>query len=562
MRSLLILLVTNGFSFIVWGFTGLCRFLWEKTETPVESLFALTLIGAGAGAVGALLVTVTQWPVLRTAVYAWTALGFGPQDLASWTAGTMYLHMSLCGCIALLIALNVFGIVRRWLVVSLAFLALYSAALLQLNDHDVVSPSQGWTVLTALVTTIGAWAYLRFRKTTSVSPPRRESSVPDSSAPFTRNDVAVIVCAHNEEEVIGTCLERVCKIVSKNNVFVASDGSTDKTVEVVRSHGVAVLDIQPNKGKARAMDTLLQHFDICEKFGAALILDADAEVDEHYLDEALPLFDDPEVAAVAGHADPKWYPHGLPKWDMFFAAYRVRLYWLTQAFLRYGQTWKHANVTFIVPGFASIYRCSVLKQLDIAAPRLSVEDFNMTFDLHRKRLGRIAYTPRVKCTSQEAHGLVDYAKQVRRWYLGFWQTIGRHGVWPSLFWASLGVFVVEMLLQSIALLALPIVALWFVLQAGDPIPLWMPTLGSVELSMLDVFVGVLLADYLLTVLVAVLQRRPVLLIYGLAFVSLRCLDAFIFIYTLALAFFVSSDGRWESPRRLLAPTLIQKEKEG
>jgi cellulose synthase/poly-beta-1,6-N-acetylglucosamine synthase-like glycosyltransferase len=561
MRSLLILLVTNGFSFILWGVTGLCRFLWERTTKPVLGPVALVLVGGGAACVGALIVAATQMPVMHSAAYVGNALGMG--TVASWTAGAMHLHMVLCGVVVLSATLKVFEVARRW-IASLAFLALYSFTLKELAEVSSDGSSLAWSVFAASTATLIALGYLRYRRPGVGSEPLGLDALSkdERSAPMTRKDVAVIVCAHNEEDVIGNCLERACRIVPRENVFVASDGSTDNTVEVVRKHNVAILDVQPNKGKAKAMDALLKHFDVCEKFRAALILDADAEVDEHYMDEALPLFGDPEVAAIAGHAEPKWYPHLLPKWDMFFAAYRVRLYWLTQAFLRYGQTWKHSNVTFIVPGFASMYRCSVLKQLDIAAPRLSVEDFNMTFDLHRKRLGKIAYTPRVKCTSQEAHGLIDYAKQVRRWYLGFWQTIGRHGIWPGLFWVSLGVFVVEMLLQSIALLALPAVAVWYALQSGAPMPMWLPTLGSIELSMSDVFVGVLLADYLLTVLVAALQRKPVLLLYGIAFVTLRCLDAFLFLYTLGLAFFVNSDGRWESPKRLLAPSLVQEGKEG
>ena len=42
-----------------------------------------------------------------------------------------------------------------------------------------------------------------------------------------------------------------------------------------------------------------------------------------------------------------------------------------------------------------MYRVDVLDQIDIAAPGLVIEDFNMTFEVHAKKLGRIAFRPDV-----------------------------------------------------------------------------------------------------------------------------------------------------------------------
>jgi hypothetical protein len=56
-------------------------------------------------------------------------------------------------------------------------------------------------------------------------------------------------------------------------------------------------------------------------------------------------------------------------------------------------------------------------------------------------------------------------------------------------------------------------------------------------------------DYLLTIAVALLTRRPGLLIYGLAFPFLRFLDAVLFVQAFAKSFVVTSDGRWKSPAR-------------
>jgi cellulose synthase/poly-beta-1,6-N-acetylglucosamine synthase-like glycosyltransferase len=381
---------------------------------------------------------------------------------------------------------------------------------------------------------------------------RRKEKLDDSipSGRITLDDVAVLIPAHNEEKTIKDCLEALSKVVPKENIYLGSDGSSDNTVGVVRELDYKIADIQPNGGKARTLKYLIDHFSICESYKAILIMDADSEIDKHYLKMALPLFDDPSIVAIAGHANPKWERHWSPRWSMFFIAYRVRLYKLTQALLRYGQTWKHSNVSFIVPGFASMYRCSVLPKIEITAPGLIIEDFNMTFELHHQKLGKIAYTPRVRCVCQDPHNLKDYYEQVRRWYLGFWQTIRLHGLWPSFFWLSLGMFIIEMLLQSIIFLIVPLTLVWFLLMPDETLSLWLPHMGLTEISLLDVVIGVFVADYLITIIVSIAEKKPIMMIYGFGFVFLRWIDALLFLMTLPLSFRVKSDGRWVSPSRL------------
>ena len=51
------------------------------------------------------------------------------------------------------------------------------------------------------------------------------------------------------------------------------------------------------------------------------------------------------------------------------------------------------------------------------------------------------------------------------------------------------------------------------------------------------------------VVISVVERKPILLLYGPVFALLRWIDAFLFIFTLPLAFAEKSDGRWVSPRR-------------
>jgi biofilm PGA synthesis N-glycosyltransferase PgaC len=370
---------------------------------------------------------------------------------------------------------------------------------------------------------------------------------------LTVRDVAVVIPAHNEEVALPKCLRAILRIVPAEQVHVASDGSKDRTVEIARAAGCKVLDIQPNGGKARALDAAIRHFELCEKYRVVLIQDADSEIDPHYLERGLPLFDDDAVAVVAGHVLSRWRVDRRFGLDLVFTAYRTRLYRVLQAVFQYGMSWKRASVSYIAPGFASMYRTSALAHIDITAPGLVIEDFNMTFEVQKKKLGRIAYTPAARCTSEDPFSLKDYCKQVQRWYLGFWQTVLRHGMWPSLFWLSLGLLLVELVAVAGFLLVLPIMLAGSFVTGLPGLAFSPVDLSLHEVSPLSALILFLAVDYCVTIIVALVDRRPVLLAYGLAFPALRLLDAALFLRALMLSFTAKSDGRWKSPERYSMP---------
>ena len=359
-------------------------------------------------------------------------------------------------------------------------------------------------------------------------------------------DVCALVPAHNEEVGLADTLAALVGVLPPGNIYVVSDGSTDGTSEIVRDFGLHVVEVWPNRGKAGAIVHAIEHVDLRGRYKAMLIVDADTEVDEHYLERALPLINQPGVVAVAGHAHTKWHRHTWPQLTMFYPAYRVRLYRLLQTALRYGQTWGRINVTMIVPGFASMYRTSILDQITIDAKGLVIEDFNMTFELHRKRLGRIAYSPRVVATAHDPDNLRDFMKQVTRWNLGMMQTVRRHGIWPSMFWLVLGLYLTELVLASSLFLLAPVLLVIGLLFDSPDIHL--PLLDT-RVSLAAFGASILVLDYALTAAVAAYDRKPQLLIYGLGFFLLRYLDAILFLRSIPTTFTVRSDGRWESPRR-------------
>jgi cellulose synthase/poly-beta-1,6-N-acetylglucosamine synthase-like glycosyltransferase len=417
------------------------------------------------------------------------------------------------------------------LVVGVNFVFWGSAGLLRLCDE----------------LTVGRWAARRRQRPGGAHrprPPRR----------LTTDDVAILMAAHNEELVISDSLRAIAELVPVRNVHVVSDCSTDRTVELVQELGARVIQTEQNVGKAGALKTGIRHFRLAERFEAVLILDADTQLDPRYFQVVLPLLDDSRVGAVAGCAQTRWHPEELGHLGAMIVAHRQRIYTLTQRLLKYGQTWRGLSATHIIPGFASIYRSRVLEQVDIDPDGLVIEDFNMTFEVHAKRLGRIAFHPAACAYTQDPSRYLDYVRQTKRWALGLWQTLRRHRPRRGVFAVALAVLIAELLTSSLFFVLLPValVALGVVeAAAAAGLDAAVPAAEAVQARavLLVVALGVLLPDYTLTCLVALAERRPRYLYLGVFFVAMRMTDAAIALYTLPRAWRERSTGSWVSPTR-------------
>jgi biofilm PGA synthesis N-glycosyltransferase PgaC len=335
-----------------------------------------------------------------------------------------------------------------------------------------------------------------------------------------------------------------------------SDGSTDATVDKAREAGVNVLELNPNRGKGGAIAAGIDEFNLCDEYEAVLLLDADTVLSEDYLESALPYFSDPEVAVVCGTAVTMWRPREVSPVGQLLLAYRERMYYWGQTFLKYGQAWRRCNAVLVVPGFASMYRTTALRHIDVNAPGLVVEDLNMTFEIHHRRLGKIAFHPRVAVAyTQDPVLLSDYVRQVRRWALVLWQTVRRHGFFHGgFFWGSLTVCVVELTLNCLILASVPVLLTIWTISAVAGHQIFSPSMGVAGSAMatyipIVLLIFVVLPECFVTVVVAIGRRRPRYLLFALAFPLLRILDAILYLYTLPLAWIERSSGAWSSPER-------------
>ena len=373
------------------------------------------------------------------------------------------------------------------------------------------------------------------------------------------SDVAVLMPAHNEAAVLGSSLDAIMQLVPARNIHVVSDGSTDDTPDIARRAGVNVHETERNVGKAGALRAAIDHFRLIDRYPVVLLLDADTRVQPDYFTEALPLFDAADVVAVAGCVRTA-RDRRLGLIGNILVGHRERIYAIGQRVLKFGQTYLRTNATHIVPGFASMYRTEVLPHIDLNPPGLVVEDFNMTFEVYQKRLGKVAFTLSAVAVTQDPDRFHDYIKQTRRWAIGLWQTVRRHPPRANLFTAMLALLLLELLASSVIFVLLPVVLL--VLLVPELVPsalIWAPfatlhTVVAAHITLSAVLFGVLLPDYAMTCLVAWLDRRARLLFLGLFFPVLRVIDAAIALSAVPAGWLVRSNGIWQSPtRRTLDP---------
>jgi cellulose synthase/poly-beta-1,6-N-acetylglucosamine synthase-like glycosyltransferase len=196
---------------------------------------------------------------------------------------------------------------------------------------------------------------------------------------------------------------------------------------------------------------------------------------------------------------------------------------------------------------------------------LVIEDFNMTFEVYRHRLGKVACTLDACAKTQDPDNFREYVGQTKRWSLGFWQTVKRHKFRAHFFWLALVVLCLELVASSVILLLLPLILLFYFLPALYPTMLSVPQLSQLHVVLVTnmnvtaVLLAIIVPDFILTLFVSVAERKIRYLVFAPVFLPMRMVDAAITLYSFPQALFMRSDGRWKSPTRRPVPPPVTVE---
>lgn len=230
--------------------------------------------------------------------------------------------------------------------------------------------------------------------------------------------LALLIAAHNEELVLAKTINSAIKAGQKaENIYVVDDNSSDKTSEIAKSilPEQNVIKVR-RSGKGLALSKAAKRFKLTKHYRWIHIADADGAFAPNYFyvfRRELRV----ENAAATG------YVRSLP--GKRVSEYRVFEYTIGLEIHRRLQVM--FNVVPVIPGPTSCFRADVFDKVNFANHSLT-EDFDVTMQLHRKKLGKIQFIPSAVAYTQDPRNLKDYTKQITRWNRGGLQSMLRYKI--------------------------------------------------------------------------------------------------------------------------------------
>ena len=235
-----------------------------------------------------------------------------------------------------------------------------------------------------------------------------------------KRKVAILIPAHNEEELLAETLKSLLSLVPQRDIYVVNDGSKDATESIARRFTKNVLTLFPNQGKAGAINAGIVYFELTGRYEYIMPIDADTLVSPNFLKNSLPHFEADSkgaIAAIVGKV--------VGRNTRWITTYRLWEYEIAQTVHKAAQSVLGAII--VCPGPSTIYRTSVFKKLTFSTETVT-EDMDLTFSLHRKNIGKIIYEPHAFVVTQDPKTLKEFIKQINRWYTGFWQCTVKHHI--------------------------------------------------------------------------------------------------------------------------------------
>lgn len=239
-----------------------------------------------------------------------------------------------------------------------------------------------------------------------------------------RRKLALLIAGHNEELVIEQTLRSAINAgMNPDDIYVVDDNSSDATKKIALSvigNKDNVIKVR-RSGKGLALTKGAKKFKLAQRYEWIHIADADGGFARNYFY----IFRDrlnPKFAAATG------YVRSLPSSTV--GQYRVFEYTIGMELHRRFQALTHT--VSVIPGPTSCFRSDVFASVNFANKSLT-EDFDVTIQIHRQKLGRIQFIPQAVAYTQDPLTLADFTKQITRWNRGVMQGIHRHkiGLRPS-----------------------------------------------------------------------------------------------------------------------------------
>ncbi|MNH90984.1 Beta-monoglucosyldiacylglycerol synthase [compost metagenome] len=241
---------------------------------------------------------------------------------------------------------------------------------------------------------------------------------------------AVLVAAHNEEQVVGALMENLKLLDYPQelyDVFVICDNCTDGTADIVRSHDMnACVRTNPNlRGKGYAIEWMLKElWKMPRQYDAVVMFDADNLAHPDFLNE---MNNDlcSGARVIQGYIDTK-----NPEDSWVTAAYGVSYWYVNRLWQLPRHNLKMAN---FLGGTGMCFETELLKEIGWGATSL-VEDLEFTMRCASKGIYPV-FNYDAKLFDEKPLTFKASARQRLRWMQGHF-TVARRYFFPML-WKSI-----------------------------------------------------------------------------------------------------------------------------
>ncbi len=250
---------------------------------------------------------------------------------------------------------------------------------------------------------------------------RKEKVIPFGKA----NRFAVMICARNEERVIGDLIESIHNQTYDQKlirIFVLADNCSDRTAYVARQAGATVYERYDEKhvGKGYALSCLMRHMqsDSPEGFDGYLVFDADNILAPDYIEQMNRTFSEGHDIVI-GYRNSKNYG------DNWISA-GTGLWYLHES--RYLNHARHIlGISCHVNGTGFLFSRKVAEELGPWPFHCLVEDIEFSANEILKGY-RIAFCPTAMLYDEQPTDIIQSWRQRRRWCRGGLQIYRRYGL--------------------------------------------------------------------------------------------------------------------------------------
>jgi len=267
--------------------------------------------------------------------------------------------------------------------------------------------------------------------------------------------ISVVIPAYNEEKNIKKCVQTILKSnydINKLEIMCVDDGSTDRTVKVIKELLKKNKNIRLIKGEHKGKSKTLNLGVKNSKFDYVLTVDADTILDRNFIKEIIKPFADKNIGATNGIAL-------IRKPKRIIEHFQLVEYYFNNLVRNSFSTIFDNGIWFF--GAAACFNKKILEKAGLFHDKVLTEDMDISLKIFEKGYKVLTVRKAVYYT-QGCRNLKELFSQRMRWFFGGLQCTFRHKkLWKrkafsikylffnQVFWALFSIIIIPMVIYQV-----------------------------------------------------------------------------------------------------------------